>query len=113
MTPPTAAERAEWREQHKKAIWPPDPLSSCSWCADPWPCPTIRLADALDAAEADRERLRGLVKRLEEQPVGERRCLCCPVCFRGSPIVRRHGHYPDCELAAALAGDTGAEGGAP
>lgn len=55
VTTPTAAERAEWRESHLSR---PDLPEFCSECLDLWPCPTIRMLDALDAAEADVARLR-------------------------------------------------------
>lgn len=50
VMPPTAEERAEIREDHPRLEWHGEVV--CERCGVPWPCPTRRTLDALDAAEA-------------------------------------------------------------
>lgn len=53
--PPTADELAQWRKSHVviQSRWGP----ACAECEYPWPCSVIRLLDALEAAQAEIERL--------------------------------------------------------
>ena len=48
MTEPTPAERKAWREKHREA---PNYQNQCWSDAFVWPCPVVRLLDALEAAE--------------------------------------------------------------
>ena len=46
MTTISAEEREEWRAQHIEEV-----EGACSGCSLYYPCPTIRLLDAMEAAE--------------------------------------------------------------
>ena len=59
-----AEERAEVRAEHVGAYESPHGFPvPCGQCGPKYrfPCPTVRLLDALEAAEAENERLRALV----------------------------------------------------
>jgi hypothetical protein len=85
VTPPTAQERADIREDHYREDWPGEAI--CGWCSNPWPCRPIRLLDSLEAAEAVLWRLVTEAER----------------CSAGVAYCYAHGYHLPCPVGEARA----------